>query len=187
MGSVNCTKWDNEENKTVITSTNNSNSNDKISNKSIKNNNKNIGKEELKLINNDSILNKIESKYNSKEAKGISYENKKVGETIVKIEISESEENKNIGEFIIIMDISESMGDYVPQIINNVIPDVLDKLHYDDTKNCHPVQLLFSPVNILHTKRGVRLRTPPDHHYQASLFFFATSATAAREAAPPRP
>ena len=137
MGSVNCTKWDNEANKTEITSTNNSNSNDKISNKSIQNNNKNIGKEELKLINNDSILNKIESKYNSKEAKGISYENKKVGETIVKIEISESEENKNIGEFIIIMDISESMGDYVHQIINNVIPKVLDKLNYDDKKYCH--------------------------------------------------
>ncbi len=160
MGNVNCTKFieniSNEEIENEIISIYNSKSNDKISNKSIQNNNKNIGKEELKLINNDSILNKIESKYNSKEAKGISYENKKVGETIVKIEISESEENKNIGEFIIIMDISESMGDYVPQIINKVIPDVLDKLHYDDKKNCHLITF-SNESNIYHlTKKDFR-------------------------------
>ncbi len=71
------------------------------------------------------------------DAFGISYENQKLGETIVKIEISESEENKNIGEFIIILDISESMGNYVTQILNDVIPKALDKLNYDETKKCH--------------------------------------------------
>ena len=86
-------------------------------------------------LNNNNKKGKI-CQLNEREASAISYENKIVGETIVKVEISESEE-KNTSEFIIIMDISESMGDYVPQIINNVIPKVLDKLNYDDKKYCH--------------------------------------------------
>ncbi len=67
-------------------------------------------------------------------ASGISFENKVLSETVVKIEIEESEENKNIGEFILILDISESMGEYVPQILNEVMPKVLKNLNLSKKK-----------------------------------------------------
>ena len=67
-------------------------------------------------------------------ASGISFENKVLSETVVKIEIEESEENKNIGEFILILDTSESMGEYVPQILNEVMPKVLNNLNLSKKK-----------------------------------------------------
>ena len=111
------------------------------------------------VIGNNELLNQystksenlnsyIETRDNLKQIKlendafGISYDNQKIGETIVKIEISESKENINTSELIIILDISESMGNYVSQILNDMIPKALDKLNYDETKKCHLITFL---------------------------------------------
>ena len=92
-----------------------------------------LNNNELDINNNNQKIYEL----NEREASAISYNNKIIGETIVKIEVSESKENTNTSELIIILDISESMGNYVSQILNDMIPKALDKLNYDETKKCH--------------------------------------------------
>ena len=92
-----------------------------------------LNNNELDINNNNQKIYEL----NEREASAISYKNKIIGETIVKIEVSESKENTNTSELIIILDISESMGNYVSQILNDMIPKALDKLNYDETKKCH--------------------------------------------------
>ena len=99
------------------------------SSQSISNSNNVLKSDKFKINNKNGTISKL----NEREASAISFNNKIIGETIVKVEISESEE-KNTSEFIIILDISESMGNYVSQILNNIIPKALDKLNYDETK-----------------------------------------------------
>ena len=99
------------------------------SSQSISNSNNVLKNDKFKINNKNGTISKL----NEREASAISFNNKIIGETIVKVEISESEE-KNTSEFIIILDISESMGNYVSQILNNIIPKALDKLNYDETK-----------------------------------------------------
>ena len=90
------------------------------SSQSISNSNNVLKNDKFKINNKNGTISKL----NEREASAISFNNKIIGETIVKVEISESEE-KNTSEFIIILDISESMGNYVSQILNNIIPKVL--------------------------------------------------------------
>ena len=87
-------------------------------------------------INNDEIQSNKNNNIHSK-ASAISYENKIIGETVIKIEITESEIKDNLGEFIIILDSSESMGNYVNEIKNKVIPKVLEKCNFGDDDFCH--------------------------------------------------
>ena len=88
-----------------------------------------------KIINKEKISIK---KNNSTEAKAIYYPNEELNETIIKIEIKgDSISNISNSEFIFILDISGSMGNYVNQILQKVIPKIYTKLNYPNEKIIH--------------------------------------------------
>ena len=113
-----------------------------LNNKSLKNNKQICKKENLKN-SIDNTESKEENQIsildnNLKETKAIYYPNKGVNETIIKIEVDEnSKSNISNSEFIFILDTSGSMGKYVNQILQKVIPKIYKNLNYPDEKIIH--------------------------------------------------
>ena len=121
----------------------------------MKNNSNNNSSEKNQEINNKNEidLNKkknINSSLNIyKKSTASYYSNYSSKHIYMETDINEEEKNEEKkktekGEFIFILDISKSMGDYVNQILNSVMPKVFKKLKFDETKIVHLIE--FSDV-----------------------------------------